>query len=64
MATKVEILQTFNPSSIGLDNGNFGGLPFDYDSADLILLGLPWEVTMFYQAGTALGPQAVIAASR
>lgn len=64
MATKAEILQNFDPSSIGLDNGNFGGLPFDYESADLILFGVPWEVTVSYQAGTALGPQAVLEASR
>lgn len=64
MATKAEIIQSFNPSGVGLDNGNFGGLPFDYASADLILFGVPWEVTVSYQAGTALGPQAVIEASR
>lgn len=64
MATKDEILQQFNPSSIGVDNGNFGGLPFDYESADLILIGVPWEVTVSYHSGTALGPQAVLDASR
>jgi agmatinase len=64
MATKAEILERFDPSSIGLDNGNFGGLPFDYESADLILFSIPWEVTVSYRAGTALGPQAVLDASR
>lgn len=64
MATKAEILQSFDPSGIALDNGNFGGLPFDYESADLILFGIPWEVTVSYHAGTAFGPQAVLNASR
>lgn len=64
MLTNDEIVQNFNPSGIGVDNGNLCGLPFDYESANLILLGVPWEVTVSYGAGTALGPQAVLNASR
>jgi agmatinase len=64
MATRDEILQTFDPSSIGVDNGNLCGLPFDYDSAEIILIGVPWEVTVSYGAGTAYGPQAILSASR
>ena len=57
-------LQSYNPSGVGIDNGNFCGLPFDYESAQTILLGVPWEVTVSYRAGTAAGPQAVLNASR
>jgi agmatinase len=57
-------LQDFDPSSIGVDNGNLLGLPFDYDSASTIVLGVPWEVTVSYRAGTAAGPQVVLEASR
>ncbi|MBW4662165.1 MAG: agmatinase family protein [Drouetiella hepatica Uher 2000/2452] len=57
-------LQDFDPSSIGVDNGNLLGLPFDYDSASTIVFGVPWEVTVSYRAGTAAGPQAVLDASR
>jgi agmatinase len=64
MATKAELIASFNPSGIGQDNGNFGGLPFDYDTADLILVGVPWEVTVSYHTGTALGPEATLTASR
>ncbi|MBD2459782.1 agmatinase family protein [Oscillatoria sp. FACHB-1407] len=64
MPTREEILQTYNPSGIGLDNGNLLGLPFDYDSADLIVFGVPWEVTVSYGAGTANGPQRILEASR
>jgi agmatinase len=64
MATKDEILQRFDPSGVGLDNGNFGGLPFDYETADLILFRVPWEVTVSYGAGTAFGPEAILTASR
>jgi agmatinase len=64
MTTKEEILQNYDPSGIGVDNGNLLGLPFDYDSASIIVFGVPWEVTVSYGAGTAAGPQAVLDASR
>jgi agmatinase len=64
MATKAEILQTYDPNAIGVDNGNLLGLPFDYESADIIVLGVPWEVTVSYGAGTAAAPQGVLDASR
>ncbi|MEC4812704.1 MAG: agmatinase family protein [Scytonema sp. PMC 1069.18] len=56
-------LQNYNPSGIGQRNGNFLGLPFDYESANLIVLGVPWEVTVSYGTGTANGPQRVLEAS-
>lgn len=64
MATKEEILQGFDPNAIALDNGNLLGLPFDYDTANIIVFGVPWEVTVSYGAGTAAGPQRVLDASR
>lgn len=63
MASREDIIQTFDPSGVGLANGNFCGLPFDYDSAGIILLGVPWEVTVSYHEGTAAGPEAVRQAS-
>jgi len=64
MSTREEILQNFNPNDIGLDNGNLLGLPFDYESAQTIVFGVPWEVTVSYGTGTAAGPQRVLEASR
>lgn len=64
MATKEEILQNFDPNGIGLDNGNLLGLPFDYESADIIVFGVPWEVTVSYGSGTVAGPKRVLEASR
>ncbi|WP_448563482.1 agmatinase family protein [Trichothermofontia sp.] len=57
-------IQTFNPNTIALDNGNLLGLPFDYDTADIMVIGVPWEVTVSYRPGTAWGPQRVLDASR
>ncbi|MCU0537067.1 MAG: agmatinase family protein [Hydrococcus sp. Prado102] len=56
-------LSDYNPSSVGQLNGNLFGLPFDYESANLIVFGVPWEVTVSYGAGTANGPQQVLNAS-
>ena len=63
-ATKAEQIRNFDPSGIGLDNGNFGGLPFTFDTADIVLLPVPWEVTVSYNPGTAAGPQMILDASR
>jgi agmatinase len=56
-------LQDYDPSGIGERNGNLLGLPFDYESANLIVFGVPWEVTVSYGAGTANGPQQILDAS-
>ncbi|MBD2566720.1 agmatinase SpeB [Anabaena lutea] len=56
-------LQDYNPSGIAEINGNLLGLPFDYDSANLIVFAVPWEVTVSYGAGTANGPQRILDAS-
>lgn len=64
MATREEILQNFDPNGIGIDNGNLLGLPFDYESANIIVFGVPWEVTVSYGFGTAAGPKRILEASR
>jgi agmatinase len=64
MVTTEKIIQTFDPSGVGVDNGNLLGLPFDYESANIIVFGVPWEATVSYRAGTAAAPQIVLDASR
>ena len=56
-------LQDYNPSDVGQINGNIFGLPFDYESANLIIFPVPWEVTVSYGAGTANAPQRILDAS-
>jgi len=53
----------FNPSRVGLKNGNFIGLPFTEEDANIVLLPVPWDVTASYGDGTAYGPQAILDAS-
>ena len=63
MPTKQQLIAAFDPGGVGLDNGNIFGFPFDYNTADIIIFGVPWEVTVSFHSGTAKGPQAVLDAS-
>ncbi len=53
----------FNPSGVGLKNGNFIGLPYNEKSANVILIPVPWDVTVSFGDGTALAPMAILDAS-
>jgi len=53
----------FDPNSIGLYSNNIFGLPFSQEDAGLILLPIPWEVTVSYRVGTADGPDNIYEAS-
>lgn len=61
--TKEELLQNFNPNSVGV-KGKLFGLPYEAEHSDLIILPVPWEVTVSYQTGTARGPEAILQASQ
>ena len=60
---KQQLIENFDPSGVGIKNGNIFGFPFDYDTADIIIFGVPWEVTVSFHSGTAQGPAAVLEAS-
>jgi agmatinase len=62
MVTKEEVVQTFDPNAPG-SSGNLFGLPFSEENADIVIVPVPWEVTVSYHTGTAQGPQAVLDAS-
>lgn len=53
----------FNPNGVGLKNGNFIGLPFTEQTAEIVLLPVPWDVTVSYGEGTALAPATILDAS-
>lgn len=53
----------FDPNGYAVKNGNFIGLPYDQESAKIILLPVPWEATVSYAAGTALAPNNILEAS-
>ncbi len=58
--SKKKILKDFDPNGVGLDNGRFIGLPFDKSNADIVLLPVPWDVTVSFGAGTSKGPQNIL----
>ncbi|RFS26471.1 agmatinase [Chitinophaga silvatica] len=56
-------LSQFDPNSVGLLSNNIFGLPFTEEEARLVLLPVPWEVTVSYSNGTARGPEQIFKAS-
>ncbi|MGN6568866.1 MAG: agmatinase family protein [Flavipsychrobacter sp.] len=56
-------LLNFDPNSVGLKSNNIFGLPFSEDEAAVVLLPIPWEVTVSYRQGTARGPEYIYDAS-
>lgn len=54
--------EDFDPNAIGI-KGTLFGLPYDTESAQVIVIPIPWDVTVSYGAGTANGPQAILDAS-
>jgi agmatinase len=55
-------INSFDPNGPGI-SGNLFGLPFHHEQAELVILPVPWEVTVSYHTGTASAPQAILAAS-
>jgi agmatinase len=55
--------RTFDPSAPALAEGLFG-LPSTPDTAQVVVIPVPWEATVSYGSGTADGPAAVLQASR
>jgi agmatinase len=56
-------LTHFDPNSVGNPNNGIFGLPFTEEDAKLILLPIPWEVTVSYKAGTARATERICKAS-
>ncbi len=56
-------LSQFNPNAVGNPNNNIFGLPFTEDDARLVILPVPWEVTVSYGAGTSRAAEHVLKAS-
>jgi len=56
-------LSTFDPNSVGNPNNNIFGLPFSEEDARLVIVPVPWEVTVSYNAGTARAPEHIFKAS-
>lgn len=56
-------LNQYDPNAVGNPNNNVFGLPTNEDDARLIIVPVPWEVTVSYGAGTARAAEAILKAS-
>lgn len=56
-------MENFNPNAIGVANGNYFALPVQLNDAELVLIQVPWDATVSYNAGTSKGPEAIMDAS-
>ncbi len=61
---QIDTENNFDPNALASDNGNIYGLPFGIEEANLVIVPVPWEVTVSYSNGTANGPKAVFEASK
>ena len=56
-------LSNFDPNVVGNPNNNIFGLPFSEEESSLVLLPVPWEVTVSYGAGTSRAAEHIWKAS-
>ena len=56
-------LTNFDPNSAGNPNNNIFGLPITEDEARLVILPIPWEVTVSFGSGTARSAEQIMRAS-
>lgn len=61
--SKLKKIQQFDPSAIGQLDANIFGLPFTTEESEVVVVPMPWEVTVSYRAGSARGPQSMFDAS-
>lgn len=62
MSNKEALISSFDPNGVGIANRLFG-LPFTVHEAEVVVIRVPWEVTVSYKAGTAKGPEHILQAS-
>lgn len=56
-------LTTFDPNSAGNPDNNIFGLPFTEEDSQLVILPVPWEVTVSFGSGTARSAEQIMKAS-
>ncbi len=60
---KEQKIAAFDPSQPGLADASIFGLPFTAKESEIIIIPVPWEVTVSYGAGASEGPEAILEAS-
>jgi len=63
MASKEQKIAAFDPSQPGVAGAGIYGLPFTAEESEIIVVPVPWEVTVSYGSGASRGPKAILDAS-
>ena len=63
LSSKNEKIRSFDPNGPALKASNVYGLPFTSAESDIVLIPVPWEVTVSSGGGTSGGPAAIRNAS-
>jgi agmatinase len=61
--SKQDKIRDFDPNGPGQLDLNIYGLPFTREESEIVLVSVPWEVTVSYGGGTLLGPESIKEAS-
>jgi agmatinase len=56
-------IAAFDPNGLGNPNNNIFGLPFSEEQARLVIVPVPWEVTVSFGSGTARAAEQIMRAS-
>lgn len=62
--SKQEKIAGFDANGPGLKDAGLFGLPFDVEEAEVVVIPVPWDVTVSFADGTSNGPEAVMWASK
>ncbi|MBF0693934.1 MAG: agmatinase family protein [Flavobacterium sp.] len=60
---KQDKIDSFDPSEPAVADASIFGLPFTADESDIVIIPVPWEVTVSYGHGASDGPEVILDAS-
>lgn len=64
LSLKEEKIRTFDVDGLLTEASGIFGLPFTADESDIIIIPVPWDVTVSYKEGTSKAPEAILKASK
>lgn len=62
--SKEDKINNFDPNGPGLEDAGLFGLPFDVEEAEVVIIPVPWDVTVSFGDGTSDAPEALLWASK
>lgn len=62
--SKQEKIDSFDPNGPGLVTAGLFGLPFEVEDAEVVVMPVPWDVTVSFRDGTSQAPEAIMYASK